>query len=125
MEHNFKYKLYGQQRERRAKGPRFELSVPVRFQWKRRDGIEHAGSGTTRDVSGNGVFINCDCVPPPGAEVELIVDMPPMDGSRKSAQLHGKGLAIRVEEQDGRPVGFGAEMTFDCGWKIEAPTWIQ
>lgn len=117
-EHSLNPELYQHQQGRRAMGPRFRIVAPAWFRWQSPDGSLNEGCGTSRDISGNGVFMICYTVPSLRAEVEVSVNMPSTKGNRDGPQFYGKGVAIRVEQGEGRPSGFAAEMT----WELEAPT---
>jgi hypothetical protein len=104
-------------RERRKMGPRFRISVPATFQWQGPDGVRRESKGTTRDISGYGVFIHTDSAPLPGDSVQVIVNMPPLQAQALGVQLYGKGVAVRVEPGDDcAPEGFAAEVLFQSGW---------
>ena len=104
-------------RERRKMGPRFRISVPATFQWQGPDGVRRESKGTTRDISGYGVFIHTDSAPLPGDSVQVIVNMPPLQAQAMGMQLYGKGVAVRVEPGDDcAPEGFAAEVLFQSGW---------
>ena len=98
-------------------GPRFRISVPATFQWQGPDGVRRESKGTTRDISGYGVFIHTDSAPLPGDSVQVIVNMPPLQAQAMGMQLYGKGIAVRVEPGDDcAPDGFAAEVLFQSGW---------
>ena len=110
------------QQGRRSKGPRFQLSVPVKFHWNEADGTEREGRGVTRDISGHGIFVKADCAPPLGTQVQVVLDLPPPRGSPSAALLYGEGVAIRLEQANGRPAGFAAAVTYHGGWEFATPT---
>lgn len=95
--------------------PHFPSNSNVRFMWQEADGALRMGVGTAHDISRHGVFIVADSIPSAGAEVQVIVDMPLRQANDPAARLMGKGVAVRVEGEAGKPKGFAAELLFQSG----------
>jgi hypothetical protein len=98
--------------DRRKTGQRFRISAAARFHWLGPDGVRRESTGTTRDISSNGIFIHADSFPLPGDAVEVIVSLPPLRRGGSGAQLYGKGVAIRLEGEDRSLEAFAAEVVF-------------
>ena len=92
-------------------------AIAAKFIWHERDGAMRMGIGTTRDLSRNRISILADCMPPPGADVQVIVDIPSSNcRPTVERQLCGKGLVVRVELEEGKPTGFAVEVFVQPGW---------
>lgn len=94
----------------------FPIETVVRFMWRERDGALHIGAGVTHTISRDGVSIRAGQIPSLGADVQVIVDMPPRRGNAQPGRLLGKGVAATVDHADGQPAGFAAEVCFQRGW---------
>jgi hypothetical protein len=90
---------------------RYALRARACLSWEGTGGLEES-EGLTRDISSRGVFISCEAVPPLGAHLELDVYLPSPSGSLSSAQLHGEGTVLRVEQETAAGKGFAAEVIF-------------
>lgn len=99
----------------------YPINTTARFLWQDRDGAMRMGIGTTRDISRKGVWISAYSVPAPGTEVQVIVDLPSLQGGCASGRFMGKGVAVRVEHANGRTSGFAAEVRFQIGRAGQLP----
>jgi hypothetical protein len=88
----------------------------ARFLWRQPDGCWREACGITRNIHRFGVFICSDAAPSPGAEVQVIVTMCSPEAAEVTGQLCGKGVVVRVENREGQPTGFAAEVLFPSGW---------
>src|SRR5271157_3547391 len=100
------------ERDKRKTGRRFRISAAAQFHWLGSDGVWRESTGTTRDISNNGICILAHSFPLPGDAVEVIVNLPPLRRGGSGVQLYGKGVAIRLEGEDGAPEAFAAEVVF-------------
>ena len=55
-------------------------------------------------------------IPPAGAKVQVMVEMPPARADSRAGQLAGVGLAMRQEYVFGQPIGFSATVRFRSRW---------
>jgi hypothetical protein len=94
------------------KGKRYGLSAPAFYWFERADGTLQEAQGTTRDISGRGVFVVAELLPSPGAHVKLDVYLPSVGLRPRSVQLHGEGTVLRVGEVGTNHSGFAAEVLF-------------
>lgn len=78
---------------------RYDLSVPVKFDWEVSNGAHQQGTGITRDFSARGVFIMAEDRPPVGTTVHFEVDL---DRSRlgSAVTVRAKGQVIRIEKME-------------------------
>jgi hypothetical protein len=68
----------------------------VHFKWQ--DGeIHYIGSGLTRDISSNGMFIYANSVPPEKADIELDVSFHSVANPDSNLQMNAAAVVIRVE----------------------------
>jgi len=95
------------------KSPRFVLAAPVWFKWQTDSGTWREGRGITRDMSGNGLFVLAYPVPVPGASLVVTVEMPSLSLLKKPVVIRGQGRVVRIEPQDGQPIGFAAQVLFE------------
>jgi len=91
---------------------RYTIAAKVWFNWKTEDGRWLEGVGTTRDMSGSGLFVLTNSVPEAGASIRVVVVMPALKMLRPIT-VHGDGKVGRVESQAGWRFGFAAAVTFD------------
>ena len=82
--------------ERRS-GKRVGTSVPARV---RTAGVEH--SAQTRDVSSNGIFLYTNSRLEKGADVELVLILPPELTSGQKCWVCCQAKIVRLEEFDDR-----------------------
>lgn len=76
---------------------RYPIAAQVSFQWKGADRTWHPGAGVTRDISACGAAILAHEVPPVGAEIEVIVILPPVrQGATAKGRLSGTGTVVRT-----------------------------
>src|SRR5579863_625273 len=90
--------------ERRSR-KRIPASVPTRI--RTAHGVEHAAQ--TRDVSSNGVFLYTKSRMEAGAEVELVLILPPELTSGEKCWVCCQATLVRVEEQ-GSEFGVAAQI---------------
>ena len=58
-------------------------------------------------------------VPSAGTDVQVVVIVPPARADGCEGRLFGKGVAVRVEHEDGRPAGFAAEV-LSRPWRVSS-----
>jgi hypothetical protein len=93
--------------ERRS-GTRIAVSVPTRVRHKRgNEQVDHMAQ--TRDVSANGVFLYTKSRMEPGAEVELVLILPPELTSGEKCWVCCHATIVRVEER-GTEFGVAAQI---------------
>ena len=91
---------------------RYTIAAKVWFYWQIEDGRWLEGVGTTRDISGNGLFVLTDTVPEAGASIRVTIVMPAMK-MFQPITFHGYGKVVRIESEAKWPFGFAAAVTFD------------
>ena len=91
----------------RRKHQRDDFAAPAKFYWEMSDSTHRQGTGVTRDLSAEGVFIMTDDPPPVGTTVQFEVDL---ETSRlgSAVTVRAKGKVNRIETTDlvGRLGGF-------------------
>ena len=92
---------------------RYTITAKVWFNWQNEEGRWREGVGTTRDISGNGLFVLAETVPVAGASIRFMVVMPALNVVRRLIAFHGHGKVVRIESAAGWVVGFAAAVTFD------------
>lgn len=65
----------------------FPIKTRVRFLWRDPDGALRVGVGTTQRISRTSVSIHCEQVPLLGAQVQVIIEMPPVRADSRAGQL--------------------------------------
>lgn len=80
---------------------RYELIVPVTFQWKGDRGVRHRAEGYTRDVSKHGVFVLTNSCPPAESVLRIEVHLPPLKRSGSPVQMRGRAQVVRIEAGNG------------------------
>ena len=87
------------------KTSRYPLDLGVTFQWTN-DSQEYFGSGSTRDISAEGMFVFSENCPPCNAHLTCEVTAP-RSRSAGSLQIKTSGRVVRVEDsQSGKRCGF-------------------
>jgi hypothetical protein len=107
------------------KSRRYRLSAPASFCWESWDAVLHEGKGTTRDICTTGTFIITDAVPQCGAQIELSVYLPSLEGTASAVTLHGEGKVTRVYRQEKALSGFAAEVTLQAEASISEAVLIS
>lgn len=90
--------------ERRA-GSRIKTRVPTRI--RTAEGKDHTAQ--TRDVSANGIFLYTNSKMAKGAEVELVLILPPELTSGEKCWVCCRATIVRVEEK-GSEYGVAAQI---------------
>ena len=81
--------------EARRTGKRFPLSLPITI---RKNKAAKPASGTTKDVSAAGVYIQADSRMEIGSTVEFDITLPgSIVGTQKDVEIHCKGRVVRLE----------------------------
>jgi hypothetical protein len=94
--------------ERRG-ATRFRLRLAVVFSWRDEHGTVQGSEGWSRDLSSRGIYVRADRVPPIGAAVEMNVFLPEPGYQIRAAELHAKGLVVRIDRRAGaQSSGFAA-----------------
>ena len=77
------------------KTSRYPLDLGVTFQWSN-DGQDNFGTGSTRDISAEGMFVFSENCPPCNAQLTCEVTAP-RSRSAGSLQIKASGRVVRVE----------------------------
>jgi PilZ domain len=75
---------------------RYGVRARVNFNWQD-EGILYVGSGFTRDISSNGMFIYSDCLPPAKADINLEISFPPVAEAKSHLLMMARALVIRAD----------------------------
>lgn len=89
----------------RRQHTRYSVQARVNFKWQD-GGILFAGSGRTRDISSNGIFVYSDSAPPEKADIDLDISFHSAANANTNLQMKAAALVIRVEgteSPEGRP----------------------
>jgi hypothetical protein len=78
------------------KTSRYPLDLGVTFQWTN-DGQDYFGTGSTRDISAEGMFVFSENCPPCNAQLTCEVTAP-RSRSAGSLQIKASGRVVRVED---------------------------
>jgi len=78
------------------KTSRYPLDLGVTFQWSN-DGQDNFGTGSTRDISAQGMFVFSENCPPCDAQLSCEVTAP-RSRSAGSLQIKASGRVVRVED---------------------------
>src|SRR5437899_12080847 len=91
------------------KTSRYPLDLGVTFQWTN-DGQDYFGTGSTRDISAEGMFVFSENCPPCNAQLTCEVTAP-RSRSAGSLQIKASGRVVRVDDSHSakrrRLAGFG------------------
>ena len=80
----------------RRQHTRYGVRARVNVRWQD-EGILYRGSGVTRDISSNGMFIYSESLPLAKADVEVEVSFP--SGGESTLRMRARALVIRVERE--------------------------
>lgn len=88
---------------------RFSVRAPVRY--REDDGFWH--HGTTENISRSGMLLRAEKALSPNTPVELVVELPPVLASERSASVICRGRIVRAQESDDDTEGtlLAAEIT--------------
>jgi hypothetical protein len=110
----------------RRRTPRFEVRVPVIFEWRDESGSFRRDAGFTRDMSRNGVFAWCEGERPPWhAEITMAMIFPGIGPDAKPWRMRSTGRVVRTHDaQQGK--GFAATLD-DLGTAVldDNPPWSR
>jgi hypothetical protein len=65
-------------------------------------------------MSGSSLFILAHPVPVPDSSIMVTVGIPSLS-KRTPIVFHGHGRVVRIEPEEGQPIGFAAAVVFDDG----------
>ena len=82
--------------ERRT-NKRYEVHLPVHYRVSSRGRSDVSGTGTTREISTNGLSFRCRRPLPVGAHVEIVVEWPAKYGDVYPIDLLITGFVVRVD----------------------------
>jgi len=93
------------------RSPRFEVHVPVIFDWVDESGTQRRGGGFTRDVSESGVFAWCEgeC-PPRGTNIRIALLLPGIEPTSKAWRMESTGRVVRTIDDVPEAKGFVATL---------------
>jgi hypothetical protein len=110
--------------QRRA--PRFEVHVPVIFEWRDKSGTSRRDAGFTRDMSRNGVFAWCEgeC-PPSHTEITMALLFPGIGPDAKPWRMRSTGYVLRTHDAP-EAKGFAATVE-NLGTAVldDEPPWFR
>lgn len=91
------------------RSPRFEVHVPVMFDWTDEFGARRQGGGFTRDISESGVFAWCEGECPPCCTViRITLLLPGIEPTSKAWRMESEGYVVRMIDDVSRGRGFVA-----------------
>jgi len=80
---------------------RHEIRYPLRARaelvWMGRDGVEHEGTGYTRDISEHGAYVLAKACPPMRAMIRMVIRFPHREDPARSRRIEMDGRVVRVE----------------------------
>lgn len=80
---------------------RYEIAARTIFWWNDHNGAARHGQGITRDLSTRGAFVIAPECPPAGSLIEVRINISNSTANKSSADLHAKGIVLRVERPGG------------------------
>jgi hypothetical protein len=91
---------------------RYRLDAPVSFIWRDERGDQREGTGRTRDIGLEGVFVLTEACPPLMASVHIELLLPKLHSEARTLVAQGDGQVIRVEPGglSGMRSGFAARV---------------
>jgi hypothetical protein len=90
---------------------RYPVDAAVRFFWRDERGVQHEGTGLTRDIGLGGVFVFTENCPPLEVSVHVELLLPRLHGGARLMVVQGDGQVIRVEPGGPRGTGGGFAVT--------------
>jgi hypothetical protein len=96
---------------------RYPLHAPVRFVYASHTGSLQNGEGSTRDISGFGIYVLSNAPPSVGALIQLDVLLPNLEDIAPGMRLCGEGKVLRCDIRDAKDTcttegGFAASVQF-------------
>lgn len=88
------------------------LHARVIFHWNDDEGSQRAGRGQTRNISRNGAYVVSPEHPPKGAQISMIIYLPPLPGDTRMHSIEAQGQVLRVEPKP------QAEDSAGCGFAV-------
>jgi hypothetical protein len=79
----------------RRQTQRYNVHLPIHFRVSQKGATSRWGTGTTSDISSNGVSFRCRRPLPVGAHVEMIVDWPARHDDQYPIELQATGFVVR------------------------------
>ncbi len=76
---------------------RYDLHLPVHYKVSQKGGSPAIGTGTTKEMSTNGLSFRCRRALPVGAHVELVIDWPARYGDMNQIDLVLTGFVVRAD----------------------------
>ena len=76
---------------------RFDLQVPIQFNWKDRKGVRGLGSGRARNISIGGMFVYSDSLPPRDTEVRVELFFPSSQLVEAGVQMTTRARVLRLQ----------------------------
>jgi hypothetical protein len=76
---------------------RYPLRARAEFVWMGRDGVEHEGTGHSRDISEHGAYILAKACPPMRAMIRMVIRFPQRGDPARSRRIEMDGRVVRVE----------------------------
>lgn len=74
---------------------RYQLALPLRFEFRSTDGSLQAGQGVTSDLSSGGLLFVTECERPPnGAEIELSIEWPHLLQGVCPLEIYARGKVL-------------------------------
>jgi hypothetical protein len=89
---------------------RYPVMASVLFSWEE-DRIHFEGTGVTRDMSTEGVFVYSMVLPPKNAQIDMEVAFPPLREEAQPVRMHVRGRIVRTESSIFDPAYGGFAVT--------------
>lgn len=91
---------------------RYEIAAKTNFWWTDQHGAARQSEGITRDLSTRGAFVVAAVCPSAGSHIEVRINISNSAANRSGADLHAKGIVLRVERAmgDRRENGFSVQI---------------
>ena len=88
--------------EERRSARRYLVSADAYFAWQEGEGRNLNGTGSTRDISDHGAFIQAVRTPAVGSNISVVLTLPNITGhATRKSQLRGRGTVVRVVADTG------------------------
>ncbi|HTS27459.1 MAG TPA: PilZ domain-containing protein [Bryobacteraceae bacterium] len=81
----------------RRRNRRYELRLPLHYQVAEKGGVPRTGTGSTCDLSSNGLSFRCRRPLPVGAHIEMGVEWPSKYGDLYPIELQITGFIVRSQ----------------------------